>query len=82
MQSNLAAILMASTPLTATALAHFFTNNEKINLTKSFGILIGFSGIVFLFSDNFGKTGEVQTTDCGEETQTNPLTFSGSGTVV
>jgi len=51
-QSNLAAILMASTPLTATALAHFFTNNEKINLIKSFGILIGFSGIIFLFSDN------------------------------
>ena len=51
-QSNLAAILMASTPLTAAALAHFFTKNEKINLTKSLGVLIGFSGIVFLFSDN------------------------------
>ena len=51
-QSNLAAILMASTPLTAAALAHFFTNNEKINLVKSLGILIGFSGIIFLFSDN------------------------------
>jgi len=51
-QSNLAAILMASTPLSATALAHFFTKNEKINLIKSLGILIGFSGIVFLFSDN------------------------------
>ena len=51
-QSNLAAILMASTPLTATALAHYFTNNEKINLVKFIGILIGFSGIVFLFSDN------------------------------
>ena len=51
-QSNLAAILMASTPLTAAALAHFFTENEKINLIKSLGILIGFSGIVFLFSDN------------------------------
>ena len=51
-QSNLAAILMASTPLTATALAHFFTKNEKINLMKSLGILTGFSGIVFLFSDN------------------------------
>ena len=51
-QSNLAAILMASTPLTAAALAHFFTNNEKINLIKSLGVLIGFSGIVFLFSDN------------------------------
>ena len=43
---------MASTPLTAAALAHFFTKNEKINLVKSMGILIGFSGIVFLFSDN------------------------------
>jgi len=51
-QSNLAAILMASTPLTAAALAHFFTKNEKINLVKSIGVLIGFSGIVFLFSDN------------------------------
>jgi len=51
-QSNLAAILMASTPLSATVLAHFFTSNEKINLTKTFGVLIGFSGIVFLFSDN------------------------------
>ena len=51
-QSNLAAILMASTPLTAAALAHFFTKNEKINIIKSLGVLIGFSGIVFLFSDN------------------------------
>ena len=51
-QSNLAAILMASTPLSAVLLAHFFTKNEKINLIKSVGVLIGFSGIVFLFSDN------------------------------
>ena len=51
-QSNLAAILMASTPLTAAGLAHFFTKNEKINLIKSLGVLTGFSGIVFLFSDN------------------------------
>tara|TARA_B100001123_G_scaffold428592_1_gene545795 strand:- start:65 stop:952 length:888 start_codon:yes stop_codon:yes gene_type:complete len=51
-QSNLAAILMASTPLSASILAHFFTKNEKINLVKTFGVLIGFSGIVFLFSDD------------------------------
>jgi len=50
-QSNLAAILMASTPLTAAILAHFFISNEKINLIKSIGILVGFSGVVFLFSD-------------------------------
>ena len=50
-QSNLAAILMATTPLSATILAHFFTKNEKFNWLKSVGILIGFFGIVFLFSD-------------------------------
>tara|TARA_Y100000590_G_scaffold461158_1_gene622106 strand:+ start:478 stop:1404 length:927 start_codon:yes stop_codon:yes gene_type:complete len=52
-QSNLAAILMATTPLSATVLAHFFAINEKINFIKVIGILIGFSGIVFLFSDQF-----------------------------
>ena len=51
-QSNLAAILMASTPLSATILAHFFTKKEKINFTKIVGILSGFFGIVLLFSDN------------------------------
>ncbi len=51
-QSNLAAILMASTPLSAAVLAHFFTKKEKINFTKIIGVLVGFFGIVFLFSDN------------------------------
>jgi Cys-tRNA(Pro) deacylase len=51
-QSNLAAILMSTTPLSSTVLGHFYTKNEKFNLVKTIGILIGFSGIVFLFSDN------------------------------
>ena len=51
-QSNLAAILMSTTPLSSTVLGHFYTKNEKFNLVKTFGILIGFSGIIFLFSDN------------------------------
>ena len=51
-QSNLAAILMSTTPLSSTVLGHFFTKNEKFNFIKTFGILIGFSGIVYLFSDN------------------------------
>ncbi len=51
-QSNLAAILMATTPLSATILAHLFTDSEKINFTKVLGVLVGFSGIVFLFSDS------------------------------
>ena len=51
-QSNLAAILMSTTPLSSTVLAHFFLKGEKFNLLKTIGLLIGFSGIVFLFSDN------------------------------
>ncbi|MDC3083958.1 DMT family transporter [Candidatus Pelagibacter sp.] len=51
-QSNLAAILMSTTPLSSTVLGHFYTKNEKFNFIKTYGILIGFSGILYLFSDN------------------------------
>ncbi len=51
-QSNLAAILMSTTPLSSTILGHFYTKNEKFNFVKTIGILIGFSGILYLFSDN------------------------------
>ena len=51
-QSNLAAILMSTTPLSSTILGHFFVKNEKMNYLKTFGILVGFSGIIYLFSDN------------------------------
>ena len=51
-QSNLAAILMSTTPLSSTILGHYYTKNEKFNFTKTIGILIGFAGIVYLFSDN------------------------------
>ena len=33
-------------------LAHFFTKKEKINYTKTIGVLVGFFGIILLFSDN------------------------------
>ena len=51
-QSNLAAILMSSTSLSSVVLGHFYTKNEKFNLIRTTGVLIGFSGIVYLFSDN------------------------------
>ena len=49
--SYLAAILMSTTPLSGSILAHFFTKDEKISFLKSIGILIGFLGIVILFFD-------------------------------
>ncbi len=49
--SYLAAMLMSTTPMSGSVLAHFFTKDEKITLYKSVGIIIGFSGIIFLFFD-------------------------------
>ena len=51
-QSNLAAILMSTPPLSSQDLGHLYLKNEKFNFVKTIGILIGFSGILFLFSDN------------------------------
>ena len=49
--SYLAAILMSTTPLSGSILAHFFLKNEKLSIFKSLGVFIGFSGIVLLFFD-------------------------------
>ena len=49
--SYLAAMLMSTTPMSGSILAHIFTKNEKITLYKSLGIIIGFLGIIFLFLD-------------------------------
>ena len=49
--SYLAAILMSTTPLSGSILAHFFTEDEKLSYLKSLGVLIGFSGIILLFFD-------------------------------
>ncbi len=49
--SYLAAILMSTTPLSGSILAHFFTKNEKLSFLKFLGVIVGFSGIVLLFFD-------------------------------
>lgn len=50
-QSNLAALLMGSSPLTASLIGRFFLKEEKINLLKFLGVCLGFSGLIFLFFD-------------------------------
>jgi len=49
--SFLAAMLMSTTPMSGSILAHFFTKNEKITFLKSIGIITGFCGVIFLFLD-------------------------------
>jgi drug/metabolite transporter (DMT)-like permease len=49
--SYLAAMLMSTTPITGSILAHFFIKEEKITFFKSLGIILGFTGILTLFFD-------------------------------
>ncbi len=49
--SYLAAILMSTTPLSGSILAHFFIKDEKLSIPKSLGVIIGFTGIILLFFD-------------------------------
>lgn len=46
--SGLAGILMAVTPLTTIVLAHFLVADERLNPLKAVGFLFGFAGIVVL----------------------------------
>ena len=49
--SYLAAMLMSTTPISGSILAHFFIKDEKITFLKSIGIILGFTGILLLFFD-------------------------------
>ena len=56
--SALAAILMAPSPLAAAVLAHFFTADEKLNRHKLAGIAMGVIGIVVLMGlDTLSRLG-------------------------
>ncbi len=46
--SGLAAILMAIMPLSSLALAHFFTQDERMSRAKLAGMIVGFGGILVL----------------------------------
>ncbi|MDA0713045.1 MAG: EamA family transporter, partial [bacterium] len=48
--SSLAAILNGSTPIFTIILAHHFIPSEKMTIKKFAGILLGFSGIIFIFA--------------------------------
>lgn len=55
--SGLASILNATTPIFTILLAHLLTQDEKMGLRKGVGVLLGFLGVVILFSgrDLFGS---------------------------
>lgn len=56
--SGLASIFNATTPLFTVALAHFLTNDERLTMNRIFGILVGLLGVIVLIGvdalKNFG----------------------------
>ena len=46
--SGLAAILMAISPLITIVLVHVFTSDERLTAAKSAGVMVGFAGVVVL----------------------------------
>ncbi len=58
--SSFAAILNGTTPLFTLAIAHFFTDNDRITYEKLLGSFIGFTGIFLLVAPSlFDKTNAV-----------------------
>ena len=53
--SGLAAIINALMPLFTVLLAHFFTQDERLNFMKIAGIFLGFLGVLALFGPAFLK---------------------------
>jgi drug/metabolite transporter (DMT)-like permease len=46
--SSVAAILIGTVPLISFVMGHFITSDEKLTVTKSIGLIIGFCGIIVL----------------------------------
>lgn len=46
--SGLASLLQATTPIFTVILAHFLTNDERVTMAKSIGVIIGFVGVGIL----------------------------------
>ncbi|MDA5193654.1 DMT family transporter [Govanella unica] len=55
--SAVAAICMASVPLYTLPLAHIFTADEKLTPRRALGTLIGFAGVMVLFSSRIDGSG-------------------------
>ena len=52
--SSLASILNAATPLFVIIIAHFWLHDEKITAARLGGLLLGFAGVVVLVAQNLG----------------------------
>ena len=59
--SGLAAVLFATFPLFVAVLAHFFLPGERLRTNSLVGVLIGFTGVAVLFSEDLRAVGGPRT---------------------
>jgi drug/metabolite transporter (DMT)-like permease len=55
--SGVASILNSTTPLFTLVIAHFFLDDERMNLPRAIGLVVGFIGVLLLFSRDVGADG-------------------------
>jgi drug/metabolite transporter (DMT)-like permease len=55
--SGLASVLFATFPLMVALLAHLLLPNERLRMASAVGILVGFLGVVVIFSEDLEKLG-------------------------
>lgn len=55
--SGVASILNSTTPLFTLVIAHFFLDDERMNVPRALGLVVGFIGIVLLFSKDVSGDG-------------------------
>lgn len=59
--SGLASIYNATTPLWTVAFAQLFVREERLTPLRTLGVVIGFSGVVYLFAGSLGAIGATDT---------------------
>lgn len=78
--SGLMSILFAIFPFVVAMLSHFFLPDEKINVNKLSGIVLGFAGIVLIFSRGLQWNGQMVSWAMGGVLAS--TIFQGSGLVI
>jgi len=53
--SGMAGLLMAVMPLVTLILAHFFLPNDKLNIYKTIGLIVGISGVIFILGPSINN---------------------------
>ncbi len=80
--SGLASVLFATFPLMVAVLAHFLLPGERLEVASAVGILVGFLGVVVIFSEDLASLGGQQTVRAAWIFLLSPLAAATANVVV